>query len=77
LPQSSSGSLKPGRAGQKIKEAGRYLDLPVIDHLIITGEDSYIHSLMKGCYSPFFNYDASTEKRTLLFSKCALLFEIF
>ena len=40
-----SGSLKPSQADEaltrKIKEAGRYLDLPVIDHLIISGEDSY------------------------------------
>jgi DNA repair protein RadC len=40
-----SGSLKPSQADealtQKIKEAGKYLDLPVIDHLIITGEDGY------------------------------------
>ena len=40
-----SGSLKPSMADeqltQKIKEAGKYLDLPVIDHLIITSEDSY------------------------------------
>jgi len=25
----------------KIKEAGRYLDLPVIDHLNISGDDGY------------------------------------
>ena len=40
-----SGSLKPSQADEaltrKIKEAGRYLDLPVIDHLIISGEDNY------------------------------------
>ncbi|HEX5152795.1 MAG TPA: JAB domain-containing protein [Parafilimonas sp.] len=40
-----SGSLKPSMADeqltQKIKEAGKYLDLPVIDHLIITAEDGY------------------------------------
>ena len=40
-----SGNLKPSRADelltQKIKEAGTYLDLPVIDHLIISAEDSY------------------------------------
>lgn len=40
-----SGNLKPSSADeqltQKIKEAGKYLDLPVIDHLIISGEDSY------------------------------------
>jgi DNA repair protein RadC len=40
-----SGSLKPSQADealtQKIKEAGKYLDLPVIDHLIITAEDGY------------------------------------
>ena len=40
-----SGNLKPSQADealtQKIKEAGRHLDLPVIDHLIICGEDSY------------------------------------
>jgi DNA repair protein RadC len=40
-----SGSLKPSNADeeltQKIKEAGRYLDLPVMDHLIITGHDGY------------------------------------
>ena len=26
---------------KKIKEAGKYLDLPVIDHIIISGEDGY------------------------------------
>jgi len=40
-----SGNLKPSQADealtQKIKEAGKYLDLPVIDHLIITSEDGY------------------------------------
>jgi len=40
-----SGSLKPSQADEaltrKIKEAGRYLDLPVIDHLIIAGENNY------------------------------------
>ena len=40
-----SGSLKPSQADEaltrKIKEAGRYLDLPVIDHLIISAEDNY------------------------------------
>ena len=40
-----SGSLKPSQADealtQKIKEAGKYLDMPVMDHLIITGEDGY------------------------------------
>ena len=40
-----SGSLKPSRADeeltQKIKEVGKYLDLPLLDHLIITGEDGY------------------------------------
>lgn len=40
-----SGNIKPSRADeqltQKIKEAGKYLDLPVIDHLIISSEDGY------------------------------------
>lgn len=40
-----SGNLIPSQADQvltqKIKEAGKYLDLPVIDHLIISGEDGY------------------------------------
>ena len=40
-----SGNIKPSKADeqltQKIKEAGKYLDLPVIDHLIITSEDGY------------------------------------
>ena len=40
-----SGNLKPSQADEaltrKIKEAGRYLDLPVVDHLIISGEDNY------------------------------------
>ena len=40
-----SGSSKPSSADeqltQKIKEAGKYLDLPVVDHLIITGDDGY------------------------------------
>ena len=49
-----SGSLKPSRADEeltkKIKEAGKYLylDLPVIDHLIITGEDIYYSFADKG-----------------------------
>ena len=40
-----SGNLKPSSADeqltQKIKEAGKYLDLPVIDHLIISNESYY------------------------------------
>lgn len=40
-----SGNIKPSLADEqltnKIKEAGKYLDLPVIDHLIITCEDKY------------------------------------
>lgn len=40
-----SGNTKPSRTDeqltQKIKEAGKYLDLPVVDHLIITSEDCY------------------------------------
>lgn len=40
-----SGNVKPSSADeqltQKIKEAGKYLDLPVIDHLIITNEAYY------------------------------------
>jgi len=40
-----SGSLKPSRADEaltaKLKEAGRYLDLPVLDHLIIS-EEGYL-----------------------------------
>lgn len=40
-----SGNIKPSRADeqltQKIKEAGKYLDLPVIDHLIISSEEGY------------------------------------
>jgi DNA repair protein RadC len=40
-----SGNTKPSKADeqltQKIKEAGKYLDLPVIDHLIITSDDGY------------------------------------
>ena len=40
-----SGNLKPSRADeeltQKMKEAGKYLDLPVIDHIIIIAEDGY------------------------------------
>lgn len=40
-----SGNVKPSTADeqltQKIKEAGKYLDLPVIDHIILSGEESY------------------------------------
>ena len=40
-----SGNIKPSAADEqltrKIKEAGKYLDLPVIDHLIITNESYY------------------------------------
>ena len=40
-----SGNVKPSTADeqltQKIKEAGKYLDLPVVDHIIISGEDIY------------------------------------
>ncbi len=40
-----SGNVKPSTADEqltrKIKEAGKYLDLPVIDHLIITNESYY------------------------------------
>jgi len=40
-----SGNIKPSAADEnltrKIKEAGKYLDLPVIDHLIISGEENY------------------------------------
>ncbi|MEI9808327.1 MAG: JAB domain-containing protein [Bacteroidota bacterium] len=40
-----SGSLKPSRADEqltiKIKEAARYLDMGVIDHVIITAEEFY------------------------------------
>lgn len=35
-----SGNLKPSQADKdlthKLKEAGRYLDIPILDHLIIT-----------------------------------------
>lgn len=40
-----SGSLKPSRSDEeltgKIKEAARYLDMKVLDHVIITAEDFY------------------------------------
>lgn len=40
-----SGNVKPSQADEqltaKIKDAGRYLDLPVMDHLIISTEDKY------------------------------------
>lgn len=40
-----SGSLKPSRADEqltiKIKEAARYLDMTVLDHVIITAEEFY------------------------------------
>src|SRR5436190_16420158 len=40
-----SGNIKPSAADEqltrKIKKAGKYLDLPVIDHLIITNETYY------------------------------------
>ena len=40
-----SGNLKPSNTDeqltQKIKEVGKYLDLPVIDHLIISSENEY------------------------------------
>ena len=38
-------SLKPSRADEeltrKMKEAGKFLDLPLLDHLIITSESYY------------------------------------
>ncbi|QHT70743.1 JAB domain-containing protein [Rhodocytophaga rosea] len=40
-----SGNLKPSEADlqltRKLKEAGKFLDLPILDHLIITGESYY------------------------------------
>lgn len=40
-----SGNTTPSKADeqltQKIKEAGKYLDLPVIDHIILSGDDTY------------------------------------
>lgn len=40
-----SGNLKPSRADEeltrKIKEAGKYLDIKVIDHIIVTSEGYY------------------------------------
>ena len=40
-----SGSLKPSRADEelttKIKEAAKYFDIKVLDHLIITSEGYY------------------------------------
>ena len=40
-----SGNLKPGKADEqltlKIKEAGKFLDLPLLDHLILTTEGYY------------------------------------
>ena len=40
-----SGNLKPSRADEeltkKIKEAGTYLDVKVLDHIIVTGEGYY------------------------------------
>jgi DNA repair protein RadC len=40
-----SGNLKPSEADiklpRKLKEAGRFLDLPVLDHIIITAEAYY------------------------------------
>ncbi len=52
-----SGNLKPSKADEqltlKIKEAGKFLDLPLLDHLIVTTE-GYYSSQMKGFYSPFF-----------------------
>lgn len=40
-----SGNLKPSKADeeitQKIKEAGKFLDIKVLDHLIISEEESY------------------------------------
>jgi DNA repair protein RadC len=40
-----SGNMKPSRADelltQKMKDAGKCLDLPVVDHLIISSEEGY------------------------------------
>jgi len=40
-----SGNLKPSKADEqltlKLKEAGKYLDLPVIDHIIISADSGY------------------------------------
>ena len=52
-----SGNLKPSREDEqltmKIKEAGKFLDIKVFDHLVITKE-SYFSFAMRGCFSPFF-----------------------
>ena len=41
----TSGNIQPSEADikltKKLKEAGQYLDLPVLDHLIITSETYY------------------------------------
>jgi len=53
-----SGNLKPSIADEnltnKIKEVGKFLDLAVLDHLIISNESTFSHLLMKGSYRPFF-----------------------
>ena len=48
-----SGNLKPSRADEeltkKILTAGIYLDIKVIDHIIVTSERNY-SLLMRGCH---------------------------
>ena len=41
----TSGQLKPSDAGlkltQKLKEGGKFLEIPVLDHIIVTSEGYY------------------------------------
>jgi DNA repair protein RadC len=50
-------NLKPSRTDEeltlKLKEAGKYLDLPVVDHIIISSKNDFTHLLTKSCYSLF------------------------
>ena len=54
-----SGSLRPSRAYEqltvKIKEAARFLDIEVLDHVIITAEEHYSFA-EEGLLYPFFYF---------------------
>jgi DNA repair protein RadC len=49
-----SGNLQPSELDinmtRRIKEAGRVLDIQVLDHIIVTLDGYYIHLLMKASY---------------------------
>jgi len=59
------GQLKPSDADlkvtQKLKEGGKFLEIPVLDHIMLPAK-GIMPLLMKGCYSPFYqNLDEKIE----------------